>query len=143
MAATCSGSGIRMGLDRESVLAVALRTDTYAAFVSGLYDLRAQQASKTLSGEKTPDYCRKMPILHRLFPLARFLHVIRDGRDTALSTLRWASKGKGPGRWDLWQKDPVGCCALWWRWQVGASFFRPEEMAAFPELTGGAIYFYG
>jgi hypothetical protein len=110
----------RMGLDRDSVLSVAARTQSYAQFVSGLYDLRATQAGKTLSGEKTPDYCRKMPTLHSLFPSARFLHVIRDGRDTALSTLRWASKGKGPGRWDLWQKDPVGCCALWWRWQVGA-----------------------
>ncbi len=71
-------------------------------FVSRLYDLRARQAGKTLSGEKTPDYCRRMPLLHRLFPRAKFLHIIRDGRDVTLSTLDWATAGKGPGRWDLW-----------------------------------------
>jgi hypothetical protein len=109
----------RMGLDRQDALGAARGAKTYADFVSRLYDLRAQQAGKTLSGEKTPDYCRKMPLLHRLFPSARFLHIIRDGRDVALSTLDWASSGKGPGRWDLWPEDSVGACALWWRWQVG------------------------
>jgi hypothetical protein len=111
----------RMGLEHEDVLAAARGADSYSSFVSRLYDIRAERAGKTLSGEKTPDYCRKMPVLHRLFPSARFLHIVRDGRDTALSTLRWAAKGKGPGRWSLWQKDPLGTCALWWCWQVGAA----------------------
>lgn len=111
----------RMGLQRDDVMAAASGARTYSVFVSRLYDIRAERAGKTLSGEKTPDYCRKMPVLHRLFPFARFIHVVRDGRDTALSTLRWAAKGKGPGRWRLWQEDPVGSCALWWRWQVGTA----------------------
>lgn len=118
----------RMGLDHDDVLAAADQADRYSTFVSRLYDLRAKQAGKTLSGEKTPDYCRKIPTLHRLFPSARFLHVIRDGRDTALSTLKWASGGKGPGRWDLWQKDPLACCALWWCWQVDAGLRAGEVL---------------
>ena len=109
----------RMGLERQDALSAARGAKTYADFVSRLYDLTARQAGKTMSGEKTPDYCRRMPQLHRLFPHAKFLHIIRDGRDVALSTLDWASAGKGPGRWDLWGRDPVGTCALWWRWQVG------------------------
>lgn len=111
----------RMGLDPSEARAAAGDAGTYGQFVSRLYDLRATKVGKALSGEKTPDYCRKMPALHRLFPGALFLHIIRDGRDVALSTLSWASKGKGPGRWDLWQEDPLGCCALWWRWQVEAA----------------------
>ena len=58
-------------------------------------------------------------MLHGLFPAARFIHIIRDGRNTALSTLSWANGSKGPGKWPLWNEDPLGTCALWWRWQAG------------------------
>lgn len=36
-------------------------------------------------GEKTPDHIRAMPFLHELFPSAKFLHIIRDGRDVTVS----------------------------------------------------------
>lgn len=35
--------------------------------------------------EKNPDNCFIIPFLQRAFPEARFLHIIRDGRDAALS----------------------------------------------------------
>ena len=38
--------------------------------------------------EKTPENVINAPFLHRLFPHARFVHVVRDGRDVALSTIR-------------------------------------------------------
>lgn len=110
----------RMGLGLEEVSQAADVDATWSAFVARLYDLRGRKAGKLLSGEKTPDYCRWIPLLHRLFPRARFLHVLRDGRDTALSAMDWAHAGKGPGRWNLWERDPVGASALWWRWQAGA-----------------------
>lgn len=109
----------RMGLDEAEVTAAAENCPDYAGFVSRLYSLRGQKNHKPLSGEKTPDFCRKIPMLHTLFPTARFVHIIRDGRNTALSTLSWASGSKGPGKWSLWKEDPVGTCALWWRWQAG------------------------
>ena len=109
----------RMGLQDDAVIAAAERSDTYAAFVSRLYTLRGNMKTKPLSGEKTPDYCRQMPALHALFPDTRFVHIIRDGRNTTLSTLSWASAEKGPGKWSLWHQDPLATCALWWRWQVG------------------------
>jgi len=110
----------RMGLEDAEVDDAAVNCPDYAEFVSRLYALRGQKKQKPLSGEKTPDFCRKIPVLHSLFPLARFVHIIRDGRNTALSTLEWASASKGPGRWSLWGEDPLGTCALWWRWQAGA-----------------------
>lgn len=109
----------RMGLDEAEVANAAEDCPSYAEFVSRLYTLRGQKKQKQLSGEKTPDYCRKMPVLHTLFPAARFVHIIRDGRNTALSTLNWATASKGPGKWSLWDEDPVGTCALWWCWQAG------------------------
>jgi hypothetical protein len=110
----------RMGLDQEAVQEASRGCQSYAQFVSCLYDLRGAAQNKPLSGEKTPDYCRQIPTLHRLFPHARFVHIIRDGRNTALSTLSWATSAKGPGKWSLWDQDRVGTCALWWRWQTEA-----------------------
>jgi len=109
----------RMGLNEAEVIAAAENCPDYAEFVRRLYTLRGQKKQKPLSGEKTPDFCRMMPVLHRLFPTARFVHIIRDGRDTALSAMHWATASKGPGKWSLWNEDAPGTCALWWRWQAG------------------------
>ncbi|MEO1203568.1 MAG: sulfotransferase, partial [Pseudomonadota bacterium] len=35
--------------------------------------------------EKTPGNCFILPFLHRAFPDAKFIHIVRDGRDAALS----------------------------------------------------------
>ena len=83
-----------------------------------MYDELARTHGKLLGGEKTPDYVRHLPLLHGLFPWAKMVHIIRDGRDVALSTLEWARKDKGPGKFKLWQEEPVAVCALWWRWQL-------------------------
>jgi Sulfotransferase family len=108
----------RLGLTEESVRRAAAGAGTYAEFVGSLYEGFAAIHGKALGGEKTPDYVRHLPFLARLFPWARYVHLIRDGRDVALSAMQWATPTKGPGRFALWQEDPVAVCALWWRWQV-------------------------
>ena len=118
----------RMGLENSDIEQAASYSGTYAEFVSKLYNLRGSKQGKPFSGEKTPDYCRQIPALHTLFPGSRFIHIVRDGRDTALSTMSWATENKGPGKWPLWKEDPVGTCALWWRWQAAAG-----------ERDGGAL----
>lgn len=120
----------RMGLDEADVRMAARDCAKYGEFVSRLYDLRGQAKGKAYSGEKTPDYCRQIPRLAALFPHARFIHIVRDGRDTALSTLDWANENKGPGKWELWQSDPVGTCALWWRWQVSQGSTEGSQLPA-------------
>jgi hypothetical protein len=110
----------RLGISNEVVDGAAAKSRTYRELVSELYSEYGRQHGKQLAGEKTPDYCRCLPFLHGLFPWAKTIHIIRDGRDVALSTLEWAREGKGPGRFDLWNEEPVATCALWWRWQVSA-----------------------
>jgi hypothetical protein len=114
--------------------------------VSALYAEYGRRRGKPLAGEKTPDYVRRLPVLHALFPWARTVHIARDGRDVALSLLEWADEDKGPGKFALWRDEPVAVCALWWRWLVStgrrdgrglgpARYFevRYEELVARPE----------
>jgi hypothetical protein len=49
------------------------------------YSLYAARHDKPRYGDKTPMYVLKMDQLERLLPEARFVHIIRDGRDVALS----------------------------------------------------------
>jgi hypothetical protein len=51
------------------------------------YEIYAERQGKPRIGEKTPAYVRKMRLIEKTLPEARFIHVIRDGRDVALS--RW------------------------------------------------------
>jgi hypothetical protein len=52
-----------------------------------LYGLYARRHEKTRYGDKTPINVMHLPLLARFLPEARFLHIIRDGRDVALSYL--------------------------------------------------------
>jgi hypothetical protein len=49
------------------------------------YDMYAEKEGKPRWGDKTPRYMRAMPRIERALPEARFIHLIRDGRDVALS----------------------------------------------------------
>ncbi len=55
--------------------------------VRGFYRAYAARQGKPRWGEKTPRYVTKMRQIQRSLPEARFVHVIRDGRDVALSVL--------------------------------------------------------
>lgn len=58
--------------------------DTIRAF----YLVYAEREGKTRYGDKTPGYIKEMPRIQRVLPEARFIHIIRDGRDVSLSHLR-------------------------------------------------------
>jgi hypothetical protein len=133
-------------LPAETARRLAERADTYAQFVTLLFDEVAARRGKALAGDKTPDYSRYVPVLRGLFPEARFVDIVRDGRDVALSMLRWAKTGsRGPVRTHVWQENPVAACALWWSdmvrlpAQAGADApdrylrIRYEELIAGPE----------
>jgi hypothetical protein len=95
----------------------------YDRLVCSLYDLYGQRRGKPIVGDKTPGYARDLPTLHLLWPAARFVHLIRDGRDVCLSILNWErarswTADDGAARFRTWSLDPVGTAALWWEWHV-------------------------
>lgn len=55
--------------------------------VEAVFLAYADRHGKVRWGDKTPIYVLSIPLLSTLFPDARFVHVIRDGRDVALSYL--------------------------------------------------------
>jgi hypothetical protein len=62
----------------------------YRAF----YRLYAARLGKPRWGDKTPIYCLSLDAIRRVLPEARFIHIIRDGRDVALSLREmWFSPG--------------------------------------------------
>ncbi len=49
------------------------------------YGLYAKKFGKPRWGDKTPPYVHRMTLIQALLPEARFIHLIRDGRDVTLS----------------------------------------------------------
>jgi hypothetical protein len=115
------------------------------AAISAIYEAYAERTGKLRWGDKTPMYMRHLPLLEELFPVARYVHLIRDGRDAALSFLQmpegtftrtWAHPTTPRGFACLWRKEVTAARALGRR--VGTSRYhevRYEELVAEPERT--------
>lgn len=86
----------------DSLLAAAPRS--LAEALRHLYAAYAEAHGATRYGDKTPQYVSHMDDLAALVPEARFVHLVRDGRDVAAS-LRDAPFGP----------DSLARCALRWR----------------------------
>jgi hypothetical protein len=86
------------GLERPSAAAVA----------RCFYGLYAERQGKSRWGDKTPIYVKRMRLIADILSEARFVHLIRDGRDVALSRRR---RGMGAGK-------PIADAANRWRRRI-------------------------
>lgn len=59
----------------------------YPDAVRRIFAHYAARAGKRRYGDKMPAYVLHLPVLAEMFPEARFVHIIRDGRDVALSSM--------------------------------------------------------
>ncbi|MCA1817295.1 MAG: sulfotransferase [Acidobacteria bacterium] len=84
------------GIPEEEFRAELARINpfTVADGFRAFYRAYAARFGKPRWGDKTPHYCFEIDTIRRVLPEARFVHIIRDGRDAALS-LRgmWFSPG--------------------------------------------------
>jgi hypothetical protein len=76
-----------LGIDRDEMRAeiAALRTPDLRAIIDLGYARLGRAAGKPRVGDKTPVYVRCLTELAALYPEAKFIHLLRDGRDVAQS----------------------------------------------------------
>jgi hypothetical protein len=113
----------------------------YATAIEAVYLAYAKHVGKEVWGDKTPRYVEHIPFISGLFPEARFVHLVRDGRDVALS---YAKVPFGP-------KTVAKTAALWARRvrlgvsdgrRLGDSRYkeiRYEDLVDTPEATTKAL----
>ncbi len=79
--------GLRFDIPALARTLVEDRADSVAKIVRRIFGRNALGEGKTRWGDKTPPYTRHLPVIARMFPDARIVHVIRDPRDCVLSML--------------------------------------------------------
>ncbi len=58
---------------------------SYRGVLEAAFMQLAKHGGMTRWGDKTPEYMHHLPVLYRWFPDAQYIHIVRDGRDVALS----------------------------------------------------------
>jgi len=114
------------GLEPEALLermSTAPRPLTPRGAIRSFYDLYASKQGKPRWGDKSPRYAAAMVKLNRHLPEARFIHLIRDGRDVALSKLR--KRGD--------DQDEVRHAAKRWRNRIIHARERAPKVAHYTE----------
>jgi LPS sulfotransferase NodH len=117
---------------------------SFAEAVRAVYLEYAEAHGKSRFGDKTPAYMQQLDLLERVFPGAQYVHLIRDGRDAALSFV--AMRRRPRFNW----ARPRGIAGFGWQWQLeveGARRFgrsvrpgrylelRYEELVVEPEAV--------
>jgi hypothetical protein len=110
---------MRIGRNELEALIGAGEPLSYAHFVKEIFNRYGAYRGKPLVGDKTPDYARNLPALHELWPSAKVIHLIRDGRNVCLSAVNWKRKAaKLATLFTTWAEQPVATAAAWWEWHV-------------------------
>jgi hypothetical protein len=96
--------------------AAALTQPTLVGLIDLVYRHLLDASGKQRLGDKTPHYFAIVPELLTLYPAAKFIHLIRDGRDVAIS---WIDAG--------WQRyyEPG------FEWPAAMAYLR-RDRAAYP-----------
>lgn len=106
-------------LPRDELLALARRSKRHGEFVDRVFGEFCLRSRATVWAEKSPKNVRRLDAIFRHFPRARFVHVIRDGRD-AICSLRRHNRPPDDLR-------PVAACARRWAQDVGAGLAWREH----------------
>jgi hypothetical protein len=130
-AVTQAATWPNLALDECTVRNALAEIEPFAAAkaVRAIYRLYAHRFGKQRWGDKTPPYRRHMIGIQRLLPEAHFIHIIRDGRDVALS---YRGLWFGPG-------DNIEAQARFWVEQVRAARAQAAALAHYLEIKYEAL----
>lgn len=134
----------RFGLARRDLRVIYDSAASRPAFIEAFAALCLQASGKARWAEKTPRNISRIGATFHFFPDARFVHVLRDGRDVACSLRTHPRHAVVDGKLvplDTWK--PLGGCARRWRddiecsrpWWNDSRFhtLRYEELVRQPE----------
>jgi hypothetical protein len=131
------------GVSLDDVRARIPADATAGEAIGAVYEAYAANESKTRWGDKTPMYMQYLGLLDRLFPSASYVHLIRDGRDAAVSYLAvpkgimteaWGHPRDGAGFACQWRSEVLAARILGRK--VGSHRYleaRYESLVADPE----------
>lgn len=109
--------------DLQSALA-QIEPFSVGAAIRCFYQLYAARFGKPRWGNKTPLHCLYMRAIEQLLPEAHFIHIIRDGRDVALSLReRWFAPG-----------NDMTTLAAYWRRNVATAQAQGRRCRHYLEL---------
>ena len=107
----------RTGLDREQLSQQVLNECRSGGdFICAVMDLVAKNQGVSRWAVYNPDSVLHIERIKKSIPNALFLHIIRDGRDIALSLKKMG--GFTPLPWDRSQQRSLVATALYWQWMV-------------------------
>ena len=76
----------------DDVRGIEMLTPSHKAFIQKEFGLFRRKSKSDVVIDKSPEHCFKIPFVQAVFPEAKWIHLIRDGRDVTLSIKR---------EWDL------------------------------------------
>jgi LPS sulfotransferase NodH len=90
---------------------------SFADVMRAVYADYAQRRGARRFGDKTPTYMDELGLLRHVFPDAVYVHIVRDGRDAAVSFLRMRRRA----RFSWARPRSVAAFACQWRRQIEAA----------------------
>lgn len=61
----------------------------YSSVIQAFYEVLCEVSGKPVVGDKTPNNMPYFRLISETFPESRFVHLVRDGRDCAISSMKW------------------------------------------------------
>ena len=98
-----------LGVDEAEMLRRLERLDDVKAapVLRCFYELIAERGGTTRWGDETPSYLKRMRRIQRALSEAHFIHIVRDGRDTAAAKPGELDSGTAITIGERWQKKVV------------------------------------
>jgi hypothetical protein len=141
----------RFDLEPEAIRAMLRASSSQAEFVDRFFARYCEQNGKQRWAEKTPRNVYALDFVFEHFPKAAFVHVLRDGRDTACSLRTHPKHAVQDGALvELGTWRPIDECARRWvadvrkalsyRDRLGSVLVRYEDLVTRPEPTLRSLF---
>ena len=118
--------GIKFNADSLTEILYGRGCSTLPELVSGIFQENAKAEGKSRWGDKTPYYILHLDTLLEMFPNAQVIHLIRDGRDCALSMLN--------RKWDLQIFNIYHAAYIWNRYVTAGKDFGTKNPDQYFEI---------